>query len=111
MPDPVLILKAMAAAALTAAAVFLLCAWPWRTSRPAWPSAGGVLGAGIGFFIGCWLLGLGLHWPPGEDQDRLLLILFPMLVGVELVAALAGRFPWLIGLLRVLVAVSAARVL
>src|SRR5207245_1722999 len=89
MPDPILILKAMAAAALTSAAVLLLCAWAWRTTRPEFLSAGSALGIGLGFFVGCWFLGLVPHWPPLEDRDRLLLIVLPAAAGVELVAAFA----------------------
>ena len=42
MPDPLPILKALAAAALTAAAVLLLCAWPWRAQHPVRTAVGGV---------------------------------------------------------------------
>src|SRR5262245_26027521 len=111
MPDPVLILGALAAAAVTAAAALLLGGWPWRKPRPAWAAAGGVLGVGLGFVVGCWLLGLRPHWPPGEDLDRLLLILFPAVVGVELVGAFLGRLRWLVWPLRAVVVAAAARVL
>jgi hypothetical protein len=57
------------------------------------------------------LLGLQPHWPPLEDQDRWLLLVFPAVVVVELAAAVAGSVRWLVWLLRLLVAVSAARVL
>jgi hypothetical protein len=108
MPDPVLMLEALAAAALTAAAV---CAWPWRRPRAARASAGGVLGVGLGFFAGCWWLGLRLHWPPREDMDRFLLLLFPAVIGVELLAAFLGRFRWLVWLPRLVIAAAAARIL
>jgi len=111
MPDPILILQAMAAAALTAAAVLLLCVWLRRRPRAQPMSAGSALGVGLGFFAGCWSLGLRPHWPALEDRDRLLLILLPIVVGVELVAVFAGRSRWLTGLLRLLVAAGAAPVL
>jgi hypothetical protein len=111
MPDPVLILEALAAAAVTAAAVLLLCGWPWRSPRPTRVSVGCVLGVGLGFYAGCGWLGLRPHWPPREDQDRLLLLLFPALLGVELLAALSGRLRWLEWLPRLVVVVAAARVL
>src|SRR5436305_1203346 len=84
MPDPILILEAMAAAAVTAAALSLLCAGPWRLPRPVPAAAGSVLGVALGFYVGYWMLGLRPHWPPREDQDRFLLLLFPALIGVEL---------------------------
>jgi hypothetical protein len=111
MPDPILILEAMAAAALTAAAVLLLCARPWRTARPEQTSAGSALGVGLGFLAGCWSLRLRPHWPPLEDRDRLLLILLPTIVGVEVVAAFAGRSRGLVWLLRLMVAAGTAPVL
>jgi hypothetical protein len=111
MPDPTLILEALAAAALTAAAVLLFCAWPWRAPHAVRASVGSIVGVGLGFFVGCWLLELRPHWPPREDQDRLLLILFPALMLGEVVAALIRRFPWLVWLLRIIVAAGAARVL
>ena len=111
MPDPVLILQAMAAAAVTAVAFILLCAWPWRKPRPDLASGGTVLGVGLGFFAGCWLLGVRPDWPPRQDQDRLLMVLFPAVMALELVAALAASMRWLVWLLRMIVAASAARVL
>src|SRR5438128_10220025 len=103
MLDPMRIVEALAAAALVAAAALLLCAWPWRTSPAARASAGGVLGVGLGFFLGCWLLEVRPHWPPREDQDRFLLILLPALLAVELLAATLGRCRWLVWLLRMAV--------
>jgi hypothetical protein len=111
MPDRTLILQALAAAAGVAAAVCLLCAWPWRKTRPALAGAGGALGAGLGFLAGCWILGAQLHWPPREDQDRLLLLVLPAVVAVEVVAAFPWRRRWPVWLVRGLVAAGAARVL
>src|SRR5258708_2074491 len=136
MPDRMSILQALAAATLIAAAFVLIFGWPWRWPRvvrtPAgpgalsaavqsliwwrraaspWAAAGGVLGVGLGYYAGVWLLGLRPHWPPREDQDRLLFILFPAVIAVEIVAAFAGRFRWLAWLPRLGVAATAAPVL
>jgi hypothetical protein len=111
MPDPVLILEAMAVAAVTAAGLFLICAWLWQKPHPALARGGAVLGVGLGFFAGCWLLGTRPDWPPRQDQDRLLLILLPAVMGVELVAAFVGPWRWLAWLLRFTVVASAGRVL
>src|SRR5438874_5981834 len=100
MPDPIVILEAMAAAAFLAAAVLLLLAWPWRTPRPGRAAVGSLLGVGLGFIVGCWLLGWRPHWPLREDQDRLLLILLPAVLWVELIAVFSERFRWLIWLPR-----------
>ena len=111
MPDPMLILEVSAAAALTAAAVLLLFAWPWRKPRALRASVGSVLGVALGFCVAGWWFGLRPHWPPREDQDRLLLLLFPALISVELLAALAGGYRWLAWPLRLILAGSAARIL
>jgi hypothetical protein len=107
MPDRDQILQSLAVAALTAAAAVLLCGL-LRKGRPAWTAAGMVLGTGLGFCAGCAWLGAKPHWPPREDQDRFLLVLFPAVVLVELVGTLAGKWTWL---LRVALAGSAAWIL
>src|SRR5690348_6908938 len=111
MPDPMRMFEAMAAAAVVAAALSLLCASSWRPRHPGLVAVGSVLGVASGFYIGYLMLGLRLHWPPREDQDRLLILLMPAVVVVELVAAFCGRFRWLIGLLRFAVGLSAAPIL
>jgi hypothetical protein len=111
MPDPFVILKASAVAAGLAALIALVLGWPWRQSRPARRAAGGALGVGAGFLIGTWLLGFPPHYPPQEDQDRLLLILLPAAVAVEVAAAVLGRRWWLAWPLRLAVAAGAARVM
>jgi hypothetical protein len=110
MPDPIRILEAVATAAVLAAAVVLLGGWPWRKPHPARAYAGSGLGVGLGFFAGCWLLGVQPHWPPREDQDRLLFLLIPALLGVELVAAFLGRRRWLAWFPRLILAGAAARI-
>src|SRR5947209_7239320 len=112
MLDSTLIVASLAAAAVTAAAVLLLGGWPWRRPHPARTSLGGVLGVALGFLAGCWWLGTTtLQWPPREDQDRLLLVLLPAVIGVELAAAPLGRLGRLVWLPRLIVAAVAARVL
>lgn len=75
-------------AAVVAALVFLLCGWPWRAPRPLRTSVGGVLSVSLGYLAGLWWLEVRPLWPPREDQDRLLLILFPAIIMVELAAAI-----------------------
>jgi hypothetical protein len=113
MPEdlPIVITEALALAFATAALVLLLCGWPWRAPRSARVLAGAVLGPGIGFYLGMLRLRPVPHWPPKEDQDRLLLILLPAVLVVETLAAFV-RLPRLVTwLLRGAIAASAARVL
>jgi hypothetical protein len=111
MAEPVLLLKASAAAAVLAALAVLLTGWPWRQPRPGWTAAGGALGLGAGFLAGAWALGQVPHFPPREDQDRLLLVLLPAVGGAEVAAAFLGRRAWLAWSLRLFVAAGAARTL
>ena len=111
MPDPVLIVTAMGVAAAAAAVLLLICGWPWRAARPFWVDAGWVLGVGGGFFIGCWVLGIRPHWPPREDLDRLMALVLPAVMVVELLAAFPRVPRWLIWPLRAAVVASGAAVL
>jgi hypothetical protein len=105
MPDPVVILKASAAALAVAAAILLLFG---KLGRAGWASAAGV---GVGFFVGAWLLGVHPHFPLKEDKDRWLLVLLPAAVGVEAAASFLRRLPWLAWPLRLVLAAGAAPVL
>src|SRR5207302_1905009 len=107
---PILMLKAISAAALAAAAFVWLCGFLWRTA-PSARAASSVVGPALGFALGAWILGVAPNWPPREDQDRFLLVLLPAVAVIELVAAFAGRFRWLAWVPRVAVAALAARVL
>jgi hypothetical protein len=111
MPDPILMLEAMGAAAATAAVVLLLFGWPWRTPHAAWIAAGWAIGVGLGLAVGCSLLKIPLHWPPAEDQDRFLLLVMPAVFGVELLAAVPRVWRWLILVLRGTIAAGVAPVL
>jgi len=111
MPDPVLIVTAMGVAAAAAAVVLLICGRPWRAARTAWFDAGWVLGVGAGFLLGCLVLGIRPHWPPREDQDRLLALVLPAILVVELLAPFPRVPRWLIWPSRSAVAASGAGVL
>jgi hypothetical protein len=111
MPNPTLLLQALSAAAILAAALVLVLGWPSRRRWLILASAAAVLGVGSGYYVGIWLLGVRPHWPPREDQDRLLFLLFPVVLIVEVVAVFAGRFRWLAWLPRVAIAALAARIL
>jgi hypothetical protein len=62
-------------------------------------------------YAGIYLLGLDLHWPPEDVQHRMLLIVLPMTLAVELLGALLTRGRWLPWLMRLAIAVSAAPIL
>jgi len=111
MPDPILIVSAMGLAGAVAAVVLWICGWPWRAARPTRVSTGWVLGVGVGFILGCWILGIWPHWPLRQDQDRLLGLVIPAVMVVELLAAFPKVPRWLIWPLRLVVVSSGAPVL
>ena len=111
MPDPLLIIGACVVAGALAGVLILIGSWPWRTPRPIRSRIAAVLGVGAGWFVGCWRLGLRPDWPPREDLDRLLVVLLPALVCVELVAAALPQRRWIVWLLRGLVACGVTPVL
>jgi len=105
-PWPMLV--AMAAAALVASAAFL---FPRRFGGEGRSSVRCLVGAATGFYIGCGIVGMWPKWPPVEDRDRLLLVLFPCVIVMELLAALPACPRWGKLLLRLPVALSAAPIL
>jgi hypothetical protein len=111
MLDPVLLLKAIVASAVTAAVVLVLGSRPWR--KPISPTApvSSVLGLVLGFYVGCAVLGVDVHWPPREDQDRLLLVLIPTALLGELLAASTGPARYLSWVVRAVVVAGAAPIL
>ncbi len=76
-----------------------------------WIDAGWAVGLGVGFYLGCWVLGIRPHWPPAEDLDRLLSIVIPATIGIELLSAFPRVPRWLTWVLRVAIAACLARVL
>ena len=111
MPDLILIVAAMGLAGAASAVLLWICGWPWRAARPTRVNAGWVLGPGVGFFLGCFILGIWPHWPLRQDQDRLLGLVFPAIVIVELLAGFPKVPRWLIWPLRLMIVVSIAPVL
>ena len=111
MPDPLLILSAMGVAFAAAGILLVLIGWSRRRAVSALFDAGWTLGIGAGFFLGCWVLGIRPHWPPRDDQDRLLALVFPAVMLVELLAVVPQVPRWLVWPLRLALLAGAARVL
>jgi hypothetical protein len=111
MPDPLVILRAMAIAGGVAAIVLLALSWPWRSPHPTRTALGWTIGVALALVLGNWFLGLDLRWPPREDRHRFLLLVLPAATAAEVIAAIP-RFPrWAAWSLRGLVAVGAGRIL
>lgn len=111
MPDTVLMAQAGTAALGLAFVILVACGWPWSTVSPRKRGIGATAAVGIGFFTGCWLLGLRPRWPATEDLDRFLLFLLPAAIVVEVVACFCRYRSRLSSALRFLIAGGVAPVL
>ena len=101
MPDPIAMAQAAGLVLAIAAMVVGL----------SWPDARWIVGVGVAYYLGCGLLGLQPRWSIREDLDRLLVLVIPAVLLVELLASLPRLPRWLIWTLRLSVAGVAARVL
>jgi hypothetical protein len=111
MPDPILFLKAMAAAA-GASAVITLALAPWRKPAGAGRiSAAAVLAIGLGLLAGYWVLNLLPNWPPAVALDRFFIVVLPAALGIELVAAIHGVPQAAAWLLRIVLVGATPRLL
>jgi hypothetical protein len=111
MPDPRLIVIAVSASLAVSA---VLTAVIDRGCRPAWTGlcdAGWTVGIGVGFFVGCWVLGIRPHWLPREDLDRFLIVVLPAVVAVELLANFPRIPRWFVWSFRLALVVGNSRVL
>jgi hypothetical protein len=131
MPDPVLFAKAVGAAALASVLITLAVAVvamriQRAIARQAAAATGTVtgiavvLGLGTGAALGFHLLGdlpprslegAFPHWSFGSVLDRFLVVILPVAVGVELLAALMRVPRWLVWLLRLGLAAGIGRIL
>ena len=111
MPDPILFMKAMAAAAGVSAAVALAIVFSRRPSGVARINAAAVMAIGFGLLAGYWVLNLLPNWPPAVALDRFFIVVLPAALGIELIAGfprvpraaawllriiLAGATPWVL---------------
>jgi hypothetical protein len=108
MPDPFVMFYATAAAALVAAVALLLLGRPWGRPRPSLVAVGAALGVGAGYALGAWLLGLRPQLGLAEDKDRLMVLVFPAVLAVELLAAVPRLPRRLVWALRLAVAACVA---
>jgi hypothetical protein len=134
MPDPLLYLQAVSVAGASTALVLVFVAFITRSARaasgaditrsvmatresrppPANTSsvnATGVLGAGLGLAVGFRLLSLPLAWPPTNALGRLLTVVLPAAICIELLASRERCPRWLSWSFRGGLAWAIARVL
>jgi hypothetical protein len=111
MPDPLLYFQAMIAAAATSGLIVLAAS---RVRRPAGDGriqVASILGFAAGVASSSWLLSLAPAWPPASGLDRLLAIVLPAAVVIELAASHKRVSPWGAWTLRIGLAAASGRVL
>jgi hypothetical protein len=100
----------MVGAAVLAAAIALILCRPWNSPDAARTALGEALAIGVVFFVGGGVVLRWPRWPFAGPEDRLLAVILPALVLVEVVAC--RRVPrWLAWTMRFAVAASVAPVL
>jgi hypothetical protein len=111
MPEPLLYLKAMGAAAIVSA-IFVLTMLPVRrTASTTWLNSVCILAIGLGLVVGYYVLSLQLAWPPASGLDRFLTIVVPAALGIELLAGFQRTPRPVAWLLRMSLAATIPRIL
>ena len=111
MPDPLLYLKAMGAAAIVSATIVLMMVLARRHASTTWLNSVCVLGIGLGLVVGYGVVSLRLAWPPVNGLDRFLTITVPLVLGIELIAGIQNVPRWVAWLLRMSLAATIPRIL
>lgn len=111
MPDAALYFEAVLISSGASALVVLALGGVRRPPSAARWNAACVLAIAFGLALGGALLGLPLGWPPASALARLLAIVLPAAIGVELLAGFERVPRWLAWSLRLTLAASAGRIL
>ncbi len=125
MPEPLLYLQAMGAAAIVSATIVLAmvvalakCVALRRKAHAlgelgdtTWLSFSCVVGIGVGLVVGYGMLSLRLVWPPEKGLDRFLTISVPLVLGIELIAGFQKVPRWVAWLFRMSLAATMPRLL
>ncbi len=100
MPDPIAIAVAVVLAMLVSGAIAGIAGQFGRVAS----DLGRIVAVGAGFYLGCGWLGIVPRWSIREDMDRLLVLVMPAALIVEIVGALPGASRWLVRACRLVVA-------
>lgn len=111
MPEPLLYWKAIGATAIVSAACVLAMAGVRRPATATRLNSACVLGMALGLALGYCVLSLRLTWPPLNGLDRLLAIVVPVALAIELIAGFDQVPRWSVWLLRVSLAAATPRIL
>ena len=111
MPDPVLYLQAMGFAAFASAMLIFIIVGAVHPVTLKWMNVASVLAIGLGLVVGYGVLAFRLTWPPANGLDRLLLVIVPATLVLELIVSCWSgprRVAWL---MRFFLAAAIPRIL
>jgi len=111
MPEPLLYVKAMGAAGFVSALFVLAMAALRRSDRTTRWNLANVPAIGLGLTVGYFVLSLQPALPPVSALDRLLAIIFPAALSVELIAGFQKTPQWVARLLRMVLVAMIPRIL
>jgi hypothetical protein len=111
MPDLLLYLKAVGAAAIVSAMFVLAMIGGRRKATSTWLNSMCVLGMSLGLTVGYYVLSLRLAWPPANGLDRFLTIVVPAALVIEWLAGLRRAPRWLAWCLRMSLVAAMPRIL
>lgn len=111
MPEPLLYLKAMGAAAVVSAMFMLAMVSVRRTANTTWWNQACVPGIGLGLAVGYSVLSFQPAWPPVNGLDRLLTIVIPAVLGIEFIAGFQHTPRWVAWFMRMILVAIIPRIL
>lgn len=111
MPDYVAYLTASSIAAIVGAVVAATLLAARRDGGAAWRNVAYVVSIAAGLAGGYWMMSLNLAWPPENALDRLLTVVLPMALVMEGIAGIPALSKWLVGVLRLMLAMLTPRIL
>ncbi len=111
MPDPVLYLQAMGFAAFASAMLIFIVVGAVHPVTLKWMNVASVLAIGLGLVVGYGLLAFRLNWPPANGLDRLLLVIVPATLVLELIVSCWSEPRRIAWLMRFFLAAAIPRIL
>ncbi len=111
MPDPVLYLQAMGFAAFASAMLVFIVVGAVHPDTLKWMNVASVLAIGLGLVVGYGVLAFRLTWPPANGLDRLLLVIVPATLVLELIVSCWSEPRRIAWLMRFFLAAAIPRIL
>ncbi len=111
MPEPLLYLKSIGAASIAVVMSILLLVSLRSTQGKMWHTSACVISIGFGLIVGFQAMSWQFAWPPMNGMDRLIEIVIPATLVIELFAGNQRVPPWCVWFLRICLALATPRIL